>query len=187
MRGSLVDVDLPQLKMIRLSRQAPIERALPEGYVLRIATPADDVNLGEMMHVGFDRTWDAEKVNEELLRHPEVPKTFVVEKGGAIVAGASYQVKAETPRVGWIHWVAAHPDHAGKGLGYVVTRAVIVESLERGNLSEALTTDDERLPAIATYLKLGFEPECWHPSHEERWEQVRSRLSPAESGRFGAQ
>ena len=42
--------------------------------------------------------------------------------------------------------------------------------------SVVLFTDDHRLAAIKTYLKLGFEPQMVHDSHPERWREVLAKL-----------
>ena len=41
----------------------------------------------------------------------------------------------------------------------------------------ALLTDDPRLPAIKTYLNLGFVPEHRDDTHPARWEAVAGRLA----------
>jgi len=35
------------------------------------------------------------------------------------------------------------------------------------------TTQDFRLTAIKTYLRLGFEPEITEPDHRARWDELR--------------
>ncbi len=42
-----------------------------------------------------------------------------------------------------------------------------------------LCTDDWRLPAVKTYLNLGFEPEIIHESHPARWKAVFETLGVA--------
>jgi mycothiol synthase len=186
MGGSLVEVDYPQLKMTRRQWSGPAERQLASEFTLREATQDDCPGLAKLMQLTFGAEWDEAKVGEELLRNPNVPMTFVIEQSGVIVAGASYQIKADWPGAGWIHYVAASPAFAGRGLGYAVSLRVIQESLGRGDEYQMLTTDDWRLPAIATYLKLGFEPDCWHESHLERWADVKDGLRSTQPPQFRA-
>ena len=79
-------------------------------------------------------------------------------------------------------WVAVAPRHQGRGLGLQVCRAVLWYARRRGWPATMLYTEDWRLPAIRTYLKLGFEPELTHASHAARWQAIRCRLAAAASG-----
>lgn len=169
---------LPQLRMKHLLQSEPAAAELPSGYVLRVASAGDDLGLARVLNLAFpEMMWDAAKVHEILLDHPEVPETYLVEFDGECVATASYQeMGGEFEGAGWVHYVAADPAHAGKGLGYEVTRRVLSEAAARRRSSVFLTTDDPRLAAIRTYVKLGFEPDMWHESHPARWEQVRTQL-----------
>jgi mycothiol synthase len=73
-------------------------------------------------------------------------------------------------------WVAARPGDQGLGLGYVVCLAVLRYARARAYPEVFLRTDDPRLPAIATYFKLGFTPWMFDPTAPERWEQIQARL-----------
>jgi GNAT superfamily N-acetyltransferase len=73
-------------------------------------------------------------------------------------------------------WVAVTPEHRGKGLGYVVCLAVLQRAAATHQPGVFLRTDDHRYPAIATYLKLGFEPWLRDPSAKARWHLVRQAL-----------
>jgi len=54
---------------------------------------------------------------------------------------------------------------------------------ELGLTDVDLTTDDPRLPAIKTYLKLGFLAYETDPSHPARWDMVEEKLG-CEIGRI---
>ncbi len=150
---------------------------MSEGYQLREATSADAEGIARVLERSFEEPWSVDRVREVLLDHPEVPKTFVVEHVGTLVATTSYQIMPrEWPTSGWVHYVGADPTHGGKGLGYAVVLAVLHEADRDGKLDSMLTTDDPRLPAIRTYFKLGFEPDMWHESHAERWREVYRAL-----------
>jgi len=45
-----------------------------------------------------------------------------------------------------------------------------------------LETDDYRLPAIKTYLNLGFEPLLVHENQRDRWRNILSALGVQEKG-----
>jgi mycothiol synthase len=76
------------------------------------------------------------------------------------------------PFGGELGWVAGHPGHAGKGLGLVVCAAALRRFLDAGYERIYLKTDDWRLPALKTYLKLGFEPFLFQAGMAERWKKI---------------
>jgi len=75
-----------------------------------------------------------------------------------------------------IGWVAVVPEHQGRGLGGQITLAACHAARELGFDEAFLFTDDFRLPAIKTYLNLGFTPDCWHESHAGRWTAILRAL-----------
>lgn len=160
----------------------PSVRPLPPGFTLRTAHRDDADGLAKVLTAAFDEPWTPERVQHGLLDDPGVPVTFLIEREGEIVATASYQEQAEPdPMAGWVHWVGVHPDARGHGLGEIVSARVVAEAADRGRSCVLLTTDDPRLPAIRTYLKLGFVPDSWHGSHEKRWDGVMKKIGDGES------
>ena len=81
------------------------------------------------------------------------------------------------PFGGELGWVAGDPDHSGKGLGRVVCSAVVKRYLDAGYKRIYLKTDDWRLPAIKTYLKIGFGPFLFDDTMEQRWKAVCDNLN----------
>ncbi len=75
-----------------------------------------------------------------------------------------------------VGWIAADPDHGGKGLGRAVTAAATARLLDLGAGQVYLRTDDHRLPAVRTYLALGFVPQFWTDGMAARWQEVCDRL-----------
>jgi len=47
---------------------------------------------------------------------------------------------------------------------------------DHGFAESLLNTDDFRLPAIAMYLSLGFQPEHREEAHRARWSAIRVAL-----------
>jgi mycothiol synthase len=167
----------PQLRMRHSLKVLPTERVLQTGFVLREAVAGDAEGIARVLREAFAEPWPTEMARRELLDHPQVPVTFVVERDKEIIATASYQIQSEPdPEAGWLHWVGVLPSAQGLGLGEIVCRRVLVEAKERQRTGLFLTTDDPRLPAIRTYFKLGFEADCCHASHLGRWEAVRGLL-----------
>jgi mycothiol synthase len=113
-----------------------------------------------------------------LIRPDDVKKTFVIESDGEIVATASARLLPEAyPGAGYVHYVAASPHHAGKKLGYLVSLATLHEFVQMNCQSAVLDTDDFRLPAVKTYLNLGFAPHHSDDSHAQRWATVDASLA----------
>ncbi len=76
--------------------------------------------------------------------------------------------------------VGARTHHMGKRLGYWVTLATLYHFVEEELTDAVLQTDDFRLPAIKTYLNLGFEPLLVHENQPDRWREVFRTLAMGE-------
>ena len=172
----------PQLQMVwprgRLS--SPPEPKLPGGYKLRTYRPSDEAGyLAVMAKAGFEG-WDPERVRRAM-DHVLPDGLFVVEHRatGAVVATAmaTHNPSEQHPNGCELGWVAADPAHGGKGLGLAVCAAVTALFLRRGYREIFLLTDDWRLPALKTYLKLGFEPLFYAEGMKKRWQNVRTELA----------
>ncbi len=74
--------------------------------------------------------------------------------------------------VGGIHMVAVVPAERGRKPGRAVVLAALNKLHREGMSSAELLTDDHRLPAIKTYLGVGFEPRIGHESHLSKWDAV---------------
>ena len=68
--------------------------------------------------------------------------------------------------------VAALPEARGLGLGGLLTQHVLDFFLARGVDYITLDTDDFRLPAIKTYLRLGFIPVLSEYGAEQLWRDI---------------
>lgn len=153
---------------------------------VRSAAAGDAESIARVLTAAFDVEWSEAKVREELIDHPNVPQVFVAALDGVVVATASYQLQRELPQAGWVHWVGADPAVAGRRLGRAVTLAALWAAKQDGKRDAGLTTDDARLPAIRTYLGLGFDPDPWDESHPGRWEEILARLHQPRTASEGA-
>ncbi len=83
-----------------------------------------------------------------------------------------------------LHMVAARPEASGRGLGKLVCQAVLDYFARRGEQEVVLTTDDHRLPAIATYLQVGLRPMRYvrGEDHAGRWKAILEKLSGIRGG-----
>jgi len=165
--------------------QAPTPH-LPRGYVLRCYEDADEPQYVQLMaKAGFDE-WDHTRVSRTLRRI--LPGGFFVivhRKSGTPVATAMalHGPSELHPYGGELAWVAGDPGHRGKGLGMAVCAAVTARLVGAGYRRIYLMTDDWRLPAIKTYLKLGYEPLLYRGDMADRWRKVLQQLNwPLPSG-----
>ena len=78
---------------------------------------------------------------------------------------------------GELGWVAADPEHRGKGLGYCICAAATKRLLDADYIHIYLRTDDFRLAAIKVYLSLGWTPFLFAPGMEARWRNVCRQLA----------
>ena len=74
---------------------------------------------------------------------------------------------------GWLRMLGIKKEFAGNGLGKIMLKLVLTELKKRGYKTALLSTDDERIPALKTYLSLGFKPVYNHESHLQRWQKIK--------------
>lgn len=170
-------ISLNQKKKLFMRREnldnLPSLPNLPSGYRLRTATLTDAKGISEIMTLAYSPFWPVVRARYILLDAEDVKKTFIITCNDKPVATASARLMPELySGSGYVHWVAVHPKHRGKGIGYVVSLAVLHFFRESGCKDAVLETDPSRLPAISLYLKLGFLPEYTHPSQEALWKEV---------------
>ncbi|MFO7959271.1 MAG: GNAT family N-acetyltransferase [Candidatus Brocadiia bacterium] len=158
---------------------SPPEPEVPSGYELRQYRAEDRQQYLDLMHRAGFGDFDEERL-DRMLRSVLPDGFFVVEhKGsGRVVATAMavHSPKELHPHGGELGWVAGDPDHSGKHLGMAVCAAVVRRFIRAGYRRIYLQTDDHRLPAVKTYLRLGFEPLYYRDDMEDRWSAVCEQL-----------
>ncbi len=149
----------------------------PKGYMVRGYELGDEPQWLGLLALGDFGEWTADKL-ADWLDKPERRdgSRFIVYNSQELVATAMATQKSVDPLVGAIDCVVVRPDHRGKGLGYGVCAAVVRYLVDRGYSCIVLGTEDWRLPAIKTYLKLGFEPDLFRSDMADRWRKVRDAL-----------
>ena len=153
--------------------------SLSEDYVLRRGVHADLPALATLLTCAFDEVWDEERVRRTLLDAPDVEATYVVARGDLLVATASARLMPEHyPGSGYLHWVGADPTHHGKGLGMLVNLRVLQHFQEAGLRDAVLETQDFRVAAVRSYLRIGFVPEYHYGDAGEtlRWARLLPRI-----------
>lgn len=105
----------------------------------------------------------------------EEDKCFFILKGD--VAAATITVVCDYEKKdGLIHMVACKPEFRGCGLGKLLAQYAKYVLKEAGMETGRLNTDDWRIPAIKTYLNIGFEPDLSTDELKERWAKVEEEL-----------
>ncbi|MCC9078690.1 GNAT family N-acetyltransferase [Litorilinea aerophila] len=152
---------------------------MPPGYFLRTYQPGDEPSFYAVMELAGFTGWDDEKLQPWLARVlPEGWFLAIHAQSGKIVATAmaTHNATELHPFGGELGWVAGDPAHAGRGLGLAVCAAVTARFLAAGYRHIYLKTDDWRLPALKTYLKLGYVPFLFAPGIAERWHAICAQL-----------
>ena len=80
---------------------------------------------------------------------------------------------------GYVHMVACHEAARGKGYGTLLNLIAEYTLKKEGMQTAYLTTDDWRIPAIKSYLRIGFEPDLSTDDFRERWNKIFARLGIA--------
>lgn len=170
-----------QLQMVwpQALLNAPPPVRLPPGYALRTYRPGDEPRFYRVMDLAGFTGWNDGVLQPWLARIlPEGWFMAVHQESGQIVATAM-ALRSDSgwhPFGGELGWVAADPAHAGRGLGMAVCAAVTARFIAEGCRAIHLYTEDFRLPALKTYLKLGYLPFLYTPQMPERWRVICAQL-----------
>lgn len=166
----------PQLLMRRtnLHRLPPLE--LPANFQLRTYREGDSEAWRTIIGESFGEARSAEDFQKAMLERPDSAPDkiyFVAAPDGVLCATAA--AYGDNKR-GYVHYVGLRPAYAGNKLGYWVSLAVLHDFARRGCTDCILDTDDFRVPALKTYLRLGFHPVIRHPNQPLRWRAIAARL-----------
>jgi len=162
----------PQLVMARAHLQSLPEVRLESGYRLRHFEQGDETAWNVLIAKTFKSSYDFDgTLLADRFFHPE--RVLFVECNDEIVATAcAWRSDKWGENTGILHMVAASPEHRGHQLGYQISLAALHQLVREGAHHAVLQTDDDRLPAIMTYFKLGFMPYLIDPNQAERWKNV---------------
>jgi len=155
---------------------------LPDGCEIRTYSPGDEKVWAEIMNTGIGSDWDAEKAREQLTGRPQFDPEglfFAILDGKAVGSACAWRPSPQEDRTGTVHMVCVLPEARGRNLGYLLILCVLHYFRDCGFSDACLDTDDIRIPAIKTYLRLGFEPFHHDETHAERWKRVMRQIEPA--------
>lgn len=180
--------DQPQLRMNRPDLKELPEVELPAGFHLETLQPGWGEAWTKIISESFRESPETYAFDKQMASDPAfAPERifFVVAADGSPVATASAWHKPEEPEIGIVHYVGALQAWQGNRLGYWVSLQTMHQMVEEERQRVTLLTDDFRLAAIKTYLRLGFEPDLSHESYPERWQAIFTTLNlPELSERF---
>ncbi len=180
----------PQLRMLRPDLENLPGLDLPDGYNVRSYQPGDDKAWEHIIDQSFGAKPGSHSFDSIMRKDPAFrPERiwFIVQDRQPVATASAYSQPEKMPNSGMIHYVGALDGHKGKKLGFLVTLAALHQMVREDWQSSWLSTDDFRLPAIKTYLNLGFEPMLIHENQRERWRKVFDDLGlPDLKERFAA-
>lgn len=157
----------------------------PTGYVVRGYESGDEDSWLQLMALAGFSGWDRSTFDTHFAE-PERPEgSRVIVHSDQIVAAALASQRSIEPPVGGLDYVICDPEHKGNRLGCTVCAAVIRYLLLKGYREVRLNTDDWRLAAIKTYLKLGFAPDLCREDMPDRWQIIYQQLNIPSAHRAG--
>jgi len=175
-----------EIKSFQLELFLPLNRrgkrayAMLEGYCLRVFSNDDRAEIVELMQLAGFQKWNFDVLQQALyLCVPNGAFVLVESKTNKIVAMmmARHVSDAEHQCGGRIDWLAVDPRYRGKSFGYIVASAATNRLIDINYGNIYVTTDDHRLAAIKTFLKIGFIPNVYRPEMYERWRKLCSNLN----------
>ena len=166
---------LPQLMMRHPALSFAADPVLPEGYAIRTHEAGMEAVWEDVIKDAFGHPYSFSFMKDR----PEYdPKTvFYLEKDEEAIATATAVENPLYPGEGWFRMVGVRSCARGLGAGRLIASYALADLRRRGYKTALLSTDDRRIPAIALYLSLGFEPYITHESHEARWKAVMHELA----------
>lgn len=174
----------PQLRMFRKLDDdlAPLD--IPEGVRIRTYEPGDESHWADIMNRGLSENMTPEQARRDIMDQPQFDPEGLffaeLDSGETVGSACAWLDKPDETRYGLVHMVCVKPEARGKNVGYLLTLAVLHYFQAKTEIRDIyLLTDDFRLPAIKSYLRLGFTPVMDHPSFEQRWADIMQKIEQA--------
>jgi len=165
-----------KLEMIRPSAERVPMPPVPAGYRLRVRATFD-----VPLHPLFKTVFDGRRIHEIAGKLLPGGCVTVEHRASHRIAGLCLAFRGHRPprheNAGQLAYLVVDPVHFGKGLGLLLATAVTNKLVADGYARPFLRTDDDRLPAISIYRRLGWRPHLYTPEMTERWKAVLDRLA----------
>ena len=170
-----------QLRMVRPNLEDLPELQLPSGYGIRTYREGDEVHWADIISDSFGgRQRTAEDTKNEITgRDVFIPDGlyFATHQGIPVGTACAWRQSVAEQDVGYVHMVGVVGEHTGQKLGKWVSLAVLLYFRDNGFKCSMLDTDDFRVPAIKTYLNLGFIPVYVEEGQAKRWRAILQKLA----------
>lgn len=148
---------------------------LPEGYAIRHFMPGDEHHWENILDKSFGKSDPPRSFNSIMgLDAACAPERifFITHNDIPVATASAWYIPKSGINTGYVHYVGTCPEHSGKKLGYWVSLAVLHRFVYEGRSRAILQTDDFRVPAIKTYLQLGFSPYLVEEDQRKRWRDI---------------
>ncbi|MBD3181723.1 GNAT family N-acetyltransferase [Candidatus Poribacteria bacterium] len=168
-----------QLRMVRPNLDNLGKLIVPQGYKIRTYRKGDEAAWADIISKTFGGGWDADRCRKELTGKPQFRPDglfFALYEDKPVGTTCAWTDSPDEKESGSLHMVGVIPEHRGKRLGYVLSLCVLHFFRYNGFKFVRLSTDDFRLPAIKTYLNLGFKPVYLDNGHRQRWKNIFEKL-----------
>ena len=178
-----------QLRMVRPNLEDLPELQLPSGYGMRTYREGDEVHWAHIISDSFGgRKRTAQDTRNEITgRDVFIPEGlyFATHQDIPVGTACAWRQSVNETEVGYVHMVGVVTEHTGYKLGKWVSLAVLTYFRDNGFKCSMLDTDDFRVPAVKTYLNLGFIPVYVEEGQPERWQKIFETLGlPAMSAQI---
>lgn len=166
----------PQLAMMNERLDRLPELNLPAGYSERGFQEGDEAAWERIIGDSFggERKFDKQMKHDPEFRPERV--RFICFGGEPIATASAWYNEEWGANTGCLHMVGIVSSQAGKGLGTSISLAAMHQMKREGCSRAVLRTDDFRIPAIKSYLKLGYQPHVVHDNQPERWRAIGEKL-----------
>lgn len=169
-----------QLRMVKPKLLDLPDIELPADYNLRTFRKGDEIHWANIITDSFGgRARTAQDTRNEITdRDVFAPEGlfFVTHNDTPVGTATAWRQSVDESDIGYVHMVGVLGEHTGRKLGKWVSLAVLHYFRDNGFVCSMLDTDDFRLPAIKTYLNLGFVPVYVDKTHPERWKDIFKKM-----------
>ena len=155
------------------------EIKVPDGFLLRNYIEQDVDDVLSILSLSQLNNWNKEKINKNINGFVQNGFFVVIDKSNQkVVASMAARVRPARKhcKSGDIGWLCTDPKYRGKGLGYIAAAASVNCLLSNGYNDIFVNTDDDRLPAIKIFLKLGFKPLMYKNTMLSRWSLIKKKI-----------
>ncbi len=155
--------------MVRDSLSDLPELRPPAGYAIRTFQAGDEAQWEQIVASSFETPRSFQAVMREDPSFQPERMFFAVHNGRAVATAAAWYHPLWGGQYGYLHFVGVRPEYRGRRLGYWISLAALKRFQAEHRTMAALETESFMVPAIKTYLRLGFQPQltadtldAWH-------------------------